>query len=320
MCLLAAATEGLFSLSVRGRADHLPTILATLGSILAGAAWALARGSRAGDLEVLALFALVSPLAAVIIRLHLGSGRVSTTALAMVLCCMIGALLLPRDWHVVVQVAVAEVVLGLVGRATPSGWERLVELGVSAFILLIVIVTLRLLRNLAVDALALARANEITDPLTGLINRRGLERVGASPWRHQAAARPLVAFLVIDVDHFKRLNDTRGHAAGDEALRRLAALLQRQLRQGDVAVRLGGEEFLILCRVEEGQAVVVAERVRAAVQAELAPMTVSVGVYETPPDPAGEVSAMWTAIGHADRALYQAKNSGRNCVVGAPQG
>ncbi len=153
------------------------------------------------------------------------------------------------------------------------------------------------------------------DPLSGLNNRRRLTADLAA-----GSGAPMAA-IMIDIDHFKNFNDTNGHAAGDEALRRVAAVLAENVRPGDVAYRYGGEEFcVLLADTLADEAGVVAERLRAAVEsvdipgAEHQPagrVTISVGVASTP---AGQHDRVIEA---ADGALYEAKHGGRNRVVTA---
>jgi two-component system chemotaxis response regulator CheY len=128
-----------------------------------------------------------------------------------------------------------------------------------------------------------------------------------------------VAVVVVDIDHFKRINDTRGHAAGDQVIQDLASVLAASVRDGDVVVRLGGEEFLLLMTLTAaGDAVRLAEEVRARVEEQLRSVTVSIGVHEVVPDPDDPLpTALWRALDLADRALYEAKRSGRNRVVSA---
>jgi diguanylate cyclase (GGDEF)-like protein len=152
------------------------------------------------------------------------------------------------------------------------------------------------------------------DPLSGLSNRRRLTA------DLEAGAEAPLAAIMIDVDHFKHFNDTNGHAAGDEALRRVASLLADNVRPGDVVYRYGGEEFCVLLPgTSLEDAVVVAERVRTAVEAADIPggqrqpagrVTVSVGVARCEPGGHDRV------IDDADAALYRAKHGGRNRVCG----
>jgi diguanylate cyclase (GGDEF)-like protein len=174
---------------------------------------------------------------------------------------------------------------------------------------------LRVFANHAVGAIEAARALEQMrdlaelDPLTGLRNRRGFEHGLAS-------RRGPMALLICDLDHFKRVNDTLGHPAGDDVLRRFADLLRACTREDDAAVRLGGEEFaLVLSGVGERDALAVAERLRREVAVEFrdfpVPISVSVGIADSSPcDGAEEL------VRAANRALFAAKRLGRDrCVV-----
>jgi diguanylate cyclase (GGDEF)-like protein len=171
---------------------------------------------------------------------------------------------------------------------------------------------------------SLAESLARVDALTGLSNRRQLDTdLELEIERAARHGRPL-AFLMIDVDHFKEVNDTLGHALGDGALQGLAAVLREHMRAGDTAYRYGGEEFAILARetdAEGGWAL--GERLRAAIEQRYAaramndvPITVSIGVASdiTGDDTAAEVMVA------ADSALYDAKHGGRNQVRVAVRG
>jgi len=158
----------------------------------------------------------------------------------------------------------------------------------------------------------------LTDPLTGVFNRRAfLERAEGELARTRRTGRPLSA-LMCDIDHFKRINDTHGHAAGDEALKRFAACCRAHLRVSDVLGRLGGEEFAILLpETGAGEAVLVAERLREAVaglevESEEARfgLTVSIGATAF----LCGADTVDRALARADEALYRAKTGGRNRV------
>ncbi|HXG75031.1 MAG TPA: diguanylate cyclase [Gaiellaceae bacterium] len=173
------------------------------------------------------------------------------------------------------------------------------------------------LANLRTLAVAELRAH--TDALTGLANRREgvaiLHRMCAQALR---TGLPLTA-VMLDVDHFKRLNDEHGHEAGDEALAAVAAALRSRLRESDAAARWGGEEFLLLLPATEREGGVrLAEDVREtierlAVASRSFRVTASLGVAELPSD-AIDADGLVRA---ADQALYDAKRSGRNRVVAA---
>jgi diguanylate cyclase (GGDEF)-like protein len=161
-------------------------------------------------------------------------------------------------------------------------------------------------KDLAIERERLAR----TDALTGLVNRRGGEwAIAREVARRQRGDRPL-AFALVDIDQFKRINDEQGHAIGDQILVDLARVLEAHVRGSDLAIRWGGEEFLlVLPETDAEQARAAAERVRAAVEALDRQVTVSVGVCAMA---ANETSNR--AISRADAALYEAKRAGRNRV------
>ncbi|MFZ2989800.1 diguanylate cyclase [Ideonella sp.] len=168
--------------------------------------------------------------------------------------------------------------------------------------------------KLAVQLAALANR----DALTRCLNRSGLDDVLN---RHFAARVPQpLCLLAVDVDHFKRINDLHGHAAGDAVLREVAASLQGHLRAEDLVARIGGEEFMVVgVGLDQGDALRLAERLRAAVQAlrVLVPnqdaalqCTISLGVSR----PFASHDQFMAASQAADRALYAAKAAGRNRV------
>lgn len=160
----------------------------------------------------------------------------------------------------------------------------------------------------------------LREPLTGLCNRRYfMERLTAELATTRRHRRPL-ALLLVDIDHFKAVNDLHGHLAGDEALRVLSQVMRGAVRDSDLLARYGGEEFVILMRdsgLEEGAAL--AERVRRAVAEHRFPwkgkylkLTVSIGVGAAGSDCQTEPHEL---LESADQALYQAKRAGRNRVA-----
>lgn len=147
----------------------------------------------------------------------------------------------------------------------------------------------------------------MTDPLTGILNRRGFDKM-AAVYDHI----PLRSVIAIDIDHFKRVNDTFGHEAGDAVLVSLAVLLKNLCRSQDVISRFGGEEFIILLpdtALKETRTI--AEHIREKVEATQFPfacrITISAGIAGD-----DEINAL---LKHADEALYKAKKEGRNKIV-----
>lgn len=164
-----------------------------------------------------------------------------------------------------------------------------------------------------------------TDFLTGWHNRRYLQfRLKEELARAARDATPLTC-LMLDIDHFKRINDTYGHAAGDDVLRELAHRVETQVRASDVAARYGGEEFVVLLPATGREAAgALAERIRISVSASPVaigdasePITVSIGIASCePPANGAELKTLGESlIARADVALYQAKSAGRDRVA-----
>lgn len=169
--------------------------------------------------------------------------------------------------------------------------------------------------NVQLEALSLE------DDLTGIANRRSFDRALADEWNRGRRHEQPLALILLDLDHFKELNDRRGHPAGDDCLRRIGAFLSEAIRRsGEIVARYGGEEFAILLPgVDADVAIRVAETLRDGIERLGVPygngthrrVTASCGVASMVP------TANLTAEGlvaNADRALYAAKHSGRNCV------
>jgi two-component system cell cycle response regulator len=160
------------------------------------------------------------------------------------------------------------------------------------------------------------RAVSLTDQLTGVGNRRRLDQaLILEISRAERTRKPLCGFMG-DLDHFKRVNDTYGHEAGDKVLTAFGELLRKNTRPMDVVGRFGGEEFLVLMpHTDLEDAVSTAERLREAlasvrIEPLSDPITVSVGVAKLAPGESGE-----TFLGRVDSALYEAKHMGRNQVI-----
>lgn len=215
--------------------------------------------------------------------------------------------------------------------AGPGSEQRLLALTTLAFSAFVVRATrelsdalqslLRLRRELEIEHRIASNAAR-TDELTGLNNRRAFQEqadtVFAYTRRH---GLPLCALLV-DIDHFKQINDTHGHAAGDRVLQAVAHRLKSALREADLCGRLGGEEFgVLLAGTAVHDALQIAEKLRLAMQAIAVPMhgttlqvTISVGVAEAD----ASCPDTTTLLSQADAAMYHAKSSGRNRVHSGP--
>lgn len=185
------------------------------------------------------------------------------------------------------------------------------------------------LRRLADKLLSLVRAQELnmrtlqrqanSDPLTGLGNRRWLHNAVSVEMSRAARRDQWVWVVVFDLDHFKTINDTYGHAAGDDVLMTVAEVTHRQVRPYDLLARVGGEEFCIVATDDAPSlGIIVAERIRAALEScnpiiggIAVPVTASFGVHRG--DPRTESFA--DMLRRADAGLYAAKGNGRNLVV-----
>ncbi len=157
----------------------------------------------------------------------------------------------------------------------------------------------------------------ILDPLTQLLNRRGLQEAGDRELARFLRGAHDFAVVLLDIDHFKRLNDTFGHAGGDIVLRGTAALLEHRLRDGDIIGRLGGEEFvLLLPNTSPDEAKLLVERLRAALEKRVfqlgdrqTQITSCFGITASQ----GRRTLTWdTLLNEADMACYAAKHAGRN--------
>ncbi len=204
-------------------------------------------------------------------------------------------------------------VLTLDGPKAPSAAERRVAMAASEQLAL-ALANLRLQETL--------RTQSIRDPLTGLFNRRYLE-VSLERELMRATRRGLpLAVLMLDIDHFKRFNDSHGHDSGDALLAKFAEVLQRSVRSEDIACRYGGEEFtVVMLEADADVALRCAEQVRAAISTmsvehrreQLPHVTVSIGLAAFPVD----ATAADDLLRSADAALYLAKKAGRDRVVTA---
>ena len=159
------------------------------------------------------------------------------------------------------------------------------------------------------------------DPLTGLPNRRALLKRLHEEWARMARRDGRLSFIMADIDHFKRVNDTHGHSIGDRLLQEVARAIAGQCREADLPARYGGEEFAIVVPDETvSGAAQLAERcrrqiekVRVTVATETIATTASFGVADS-----ADSASPDALIRQADEALYEAKGAGRNTVATRP--
>jgi diguanylate cyclase (GGDEF)-like protein len=177
-----------------------------------------------------------------------------------------------------------------------------------------------LLANTVREAMTALRAERNRDPLTNLLNRRAFQEA-AEPLLRDPRLGPWT-LLIGDIDHFKRINDTWGHARGDQVLQTVAAALTQQVRNDDLVARFGGEEFVLLLRTDLASAESIAQRIRSQLSEDdnLLPggkrMTISFGIA-----PIADLSELSATLSRADGLLYQAKQAGRDRVyVARPAG
>lgn len=163
-----------------------------------------------------------------------------------------------------------------------------------------------------------ARGEALIDPLTGILNRRGFENSVRATFADQVAVGKGLCLLMVDIDHFKAINDTYGHLFGDKVIRAVANTLKSKVRGQDSVARMGGEEFaLLLAETDVAGACIVAENMRKTVegcqihrmdaQEKIGGITISIGVAEY-----ASGNSLLDLLGHADKALYASKKQGRN--------
>jgi diguanylate cyclase (GGDEF)-like protein len=163
------------------------------------------------------------------------------------------------------------------------------------------------------------RDSAMVDPMTGLYNRRFLQEHTQQIISGVLRRKAQIGLLVCDIDYFKQVNDTHGHDVGDQILKETSVVLKNMVRESDIVIRFGGEEFLVLLLdVAPGDAMLVAEKIRLGIEkmkvsanGAVIQKTISIGIAEFPDDTDG----FWQAIKYADVALYWAKEHGRNQAV-----
>ncbi|WP_299955455.1 diguanylate cyclase [uncultured Modestobacter sp.] len=295
-----------------------PLYAGALGACLL-IALALVVRQRAGE-TLTAVLVLLGDATYVLLAWATGDPLRHAPPLMLLFCCFMAAWFLGARAlaaHMLAVVAACWVALAGSYPGTPS---LLVHVAVSALTLDVATLGVFLLRRRVQRLLAVTQEMSSTDPLTGLANRRSLVDQAPRIWRQARRDGLRVGALVLDLDHFKRLNDEFGHAVGDAVLRGVGSALAASVRPPDVLARTGGEELVVLGLVADpSEARRLAERLRLAVKGSVVgqhQVTVSIGVALTgPADGEDPTDALWRLVDRADAAMYQAKQGGRDRVV-----
>lgn len=296
-----------------------PVYGVTLGACLLLAA-SLAVRRRAGEAATVALV-LFGDLVYVVLAWATGDPLRYTPPLMLLFSCFVAAWFLGVRALAVHMVAVVVACWLALADSYPGTAALVVAVAASAGMLDVATFGVFVLRRRVQRLLAATQALSSTDPLTGLANRRSLVDQAPRIWRQARRDGQRVAALVLDLDHFKRLNDTYGHAVGDAVLREVSRALAASVRPADVLARTGGEELVVLGLVsdpDEGWRL--AQRLRlAVVDSECGRqrgVTASIGVaLAGPVDGEDPTDALWRLVDRADAAMYEAKQNGRDRVV-----
>jgi diguanylate cyclase (GGDEF)-like protein len=292
---------------------------ATMGSLVLMAVPLVVR-QRAGHWHMFGLV-LLGDLIYVVVVLCIQDPVLYATPLMLLFPAFVAAWFL-GPWELGVHM-VATTAACLVG-LWPSHHDPVglgVQVGVSAGMLNAGALGVFVLRRREQRLLAATQTLSRLDPLTGLFNRRFLVEQAPRLWRQARRDGSRVAALVLDLDHFKRLNDAHGHAAGDAVLQEVAGALSAAVRPSDILARTGGEELVVLGLVSDpDEAAHLAERLRSAVagsrSADGHAVTASIGVALTrPADGESASHELWRLVDRADAAMYEAKQQGRDRVV-----
>ena len=205
-----------------------------------------------------------------------------------------------------------------VGTTAACGWRAAADgdpaIAVSEMLLVLVsILTVPMVGQVLVQLLGADAVNSDVDALTGLHNRRGFHRAVGDRAARRVREHGALGVVMVDLDDFKRVNDTEGHAAGDRLLTAVAAALRKVAGGDAVVARIGGEEFCIAATMTEQNLRHLGDRVRKAIEALPGFITASVGTATSAPVPATQ-DAIDQLLGSADTAMYSAKRAGGNRV------
>src|SRR3954470_9144678 len=288
--LVAGAAAGSLNLVIDGvlrRGAPEMVYAAAMGLLLAFGA-GLAVLGRVGIRSTAALVVL-GDVVYVVVAATTTDPLLYAPPLMLLFCCVTAAWFVGPRMLALHMVLVVVACVTALGRSCPGGAALVVQVAVNAAVLNLVTFGVFLLRRRVERLLHHTRTLSSTDPLTGLANRRSLVEQAPRIWRQARRDGQRVAALVLDLDHFKRLNDAFGHSAGDAVLRGVATALAATVRPADVLARTGGEELVVLGLVSDpSEAQHLAERLRLAVVDSgtglQRPVTVSIGVALAGPD------------------------------------
>lgn len=291
----------------------------TMVLLLALAANLVVRG-RIGQRHTLALV-LLGDLIYLVVVLCIQDPLRYATPLMLLFPALAAAWFLRLRWLCLHMVVITAVCLAALWPSYDSTVGLVVQVGVSAATLNAASAAVFLLRHRVQRLLTATETLSLQDPLTGLYNRRYLVEQAPRLWAQARREGGRLCAVVLDLDHFKRLNDEFGHAVGDDVLHAVARALATTVRPTDLLARTGGEELVVLGSVGiPAEAPGVAERLRLAVAGARGDaghaVTASVGVaVAAPEDDEDPVVALWQLVARADTAMYAAKRGGRDRVA-----
>lgn len=280
----------------------------------------LAVRGRIGQRHTLALV-LLGDLIYLVVVLCIEDPLRYATPLMLLFPALAAAWFLRLRWLYVHMVVITGVCLAALRPSYDSTAGLLVQVGVSAATLNAATAAVFLLRHRVQRLLTATETLSRQDPLTGLYNRRYLVEQAPRLWAQARRDGGRLSAVVLDLDHFKRLNDEFGHAVGDDVLSAVARSLSATVRPADLLARIGGEELVVLgVTGEPEEAQHLAERLRTAVAGARGDaghtVTASVGLAVAAPEDGDDpVPALWRLVERADTAMYTAKRGGRDRVA-----
>jgi diguanylate cyclase (GGDEF)-like protein len=295
-------------------------VYAATMAVCVAAAIPLVVRRRAGRWQTFAMV-LLGDLIYVVVVLCIEDPVRYATPLLLLFPAMVAAWFL-GPWELGINMAITAIVcLVALWPSYDSTAGLLIQAGIAAGMLNAGALGVFVLRRRVQRLLVATRTLSNLDPLTGLFNRRYLVEQAPRIWRQARRDGTRVAAMVLDLDHFKQLNDAHGHAAGDAVLCAVAASLAATVRPADVLARTGGEELVVVGLLSDpDEAQRLAERLRKAVAGSRTDeghrVTASIGIALTrPADGEHAPDALWRLIDRADLAMYEAKQQGRDRVA-----